>query len=160
LVALLGGARPTSTAAAQAACSPRPPVGVSVVPGTGRLQATITAGLSSQAPNNRLREIRFGAASNAVVDVRDRVGAPGGFSLPLTDRPQSVSFAVRRAVPSGGATVPLVAVDDCGEWPTFVGERVFRERGIRPDEQATTDREVRNQPGIFATIKRVSVGAA
>jgi predicted RNase H-like HicB family nuclease len=39
-------------------------------------------------------------------------------------------------------------------------EQVFRERGIRPEEQDDVDREVRIHPGIFATIKRVSVGAA
>src|SRR5262249_28048982 len=51
-------------------CSPRPSVGVSVVPsGAGRLQATVTANTSVGTPTNALQSLTFGAAMGALIDV-------------------------------------------------------------------------------------------
>jgi hypothetical protein len=103
-------------------CTPRPKVVVSMAgAGSGTLQVSITASTTAGAPNNRLRELRFGAATNAKIDVRGIVGAVGGFTVTLTDRPQQVGFAVHRAIAGLATTAPVVAVDDCGDWPTFVG---------------------------------------
>jgi len=59
--------------------------------------------------------------SNARVDV---VNGPqnlvGVQSLPVFSGTQPVVFLVRRVGP-GAITVPLTAVDTCGEWPSFVG---------------------------------------
>ena len=81
----------------------------------------MSASTSAALPNNRLREIRFGEATNALIDVRDTRGAAGSFSTPLPDRPQQLSFTVRRQQSTQATTVPLVAIDDCGEWVTLVG---------------------------------------
>jgi hypothetical protein len=45
----------------------------------------------------------------------------GSFTLPLPDRPASTTFWVRRATDGRATSLPLVVVDDCGTWPTFVG---------------------------------------
>jgi uncharacterized protein YkwD len=104
-------------------CSPRPPVRLTLSRGSGgQLIATASAGLGS------LREIRFGAATNARITVPAGSGgragmtsSPGNASLILTDRPVALTFSVARATAGQATTVPLVLVDDCGEWRTFVG---------------------------------------
>src|SRR5262249_55647775 len=53
-----------------AQCSPRPVVGVTVVPGgSGRLQATISASSNPGATANRLVSLQFGQATGALIDV-------------------------------------------------------------------------------------------
>lgn len=108
---------PTSTPV-PSPCAPRPNVVVSAVPaGAGRLQVTVTSGN----PAVRLRELRFGAATNAQIDAGSTLGANGGFTVSLTPASQQTSFVVRRAIDGQATHVPLVVVDDCGQWPTFVG---------------------------------------
>ena len=128
-------ATPTATATATAtptatpsptslptACPSRPPILVSAVRGDpGRLEVRVVVPTPSGLPNNRLRELRFEETTNALVDVRGRIGATGRFTVDLPDRPVQLSFTVRRANPALGTTVKLVAVDECGAWPTFVG---------------------------------------
>lgn len=97
-----------------ATCSPRTPVRIQVTQSQGRLQVTVTAGADS------LQELRFGAGTNALVDIGTLVGSPGSVTVPLPSRPATVAFSVRQAA-SGAVTVPFVAVDGCGDWPTFVG---------------------------------------
>jgi hypothetical protein len=89
--------------------------------GDGRLQVTLTVG--TQGPNgaNRLSELRFGAGTNALIDVEGQTGKNGAFTVSLTGTPTSVTFFVRRATPGQTTTVPLTIVDRCGEWPTLVG---------------------------------------
>jgi hypothetical protein len=104
-------------------CSPRPRVTISSTRGAqGQIVVTATAGAG------RLREIRFGAATNAWIAVPAGAGgraglanSPGNASLLLTDRPQSLTFSVIRAAGGQATTVPLTLVDDCGDWKTFVG---------------------------------------
>jgi hypothetical protein len=99
-------------------CTPRPPVGVTVTPaGAGRLQVTLTA----NGVNNRLAQLRFQPTTNALVDVRDRSGAQGPFTVDLPDQPQQLIFFVRRANAGAATTVPVIVVDGCGLWPTVVG---------------------------------------
>src|SRR5206468_1472536 len=51
-------------------CAPRPNVSVQVTPvAAGTLRVTITAQTSPTTPTNSLRELRVGAASNALIDV-------------------------------------------------------------------------------------------
>lgn len=103
-------------------CLPRPQVSVHVAGGApGRLDVTITAGTPPTAPDNRLRSLRFGTASNALIDVAGLVGQPGGFTTDFNPPTGQTSFSVRRAQPGAAVTVPLVVVDGCGDWPTFVG---------------------------------------
>jgi hypothetical protein len=112
---------PPSSGVPPVSCNPRPKVAVAVVPdGPGRLRATITSTVSAAVPVNRLNSIRFLSTTNAVVDVAGRTNASGAFSVALTNRPQTMSFTIRRVAP-GAMTVPLIVVDDCGEWRTFVG---------------------------------------
>jgi hypothetical protein len=103
-------------------CTTRPPVRIATVPsGPGRLQVTVTAQASSDVPNNRLRSLRFLQTSNALTDIGGQTGRKGSFTVPLDSRPQQTQFDVRREIAGQPMTVQLVAVDDCGDWQTFVG---------------------------------------
>jgi uncharacterized protein (DUF1501 family) len=114
---IFSGSSPTPTPNPQPGptCGPpRSPVHVQASPtGDGRLSVTVAAGVGN------LQEIRFGAAQNAIVDVPGGQSGPGNFSIRPTGTAQT-SFFVRKQG-GGAATVPIVVVDDCGEWPTFVG---------------------------------------
>ena len=104
------------------ACGPRPTVGVNTVPvGGGRLQVTVTPNTAPATPNNRLYVLRLTIPANARVDV---VNGPGDLvgqqDLPLGTGIQPIVFFVRRVAP-GAITVTVLAVDSCGEWPSFVG---------------------------------------
>jgi hypothetical protein len=48
-------------------------------------------------------------------------GATGSFNVALPAGTQQAAFTVRPASSGGAVTVPLVVVDNCGAWPTFVG---------------------------------------
>ena len=107
------GAPPTSVS-----CSPRPRVTISAVPaGAGRLQVSVAA----TGANNTVRELRFGAATNALIDVGGQSGRPGNFAVSLPSGANGVTFFVRRASAGAATTVPFVVADGCGDWPTFVG---------------------------------------
>jgi hypothetical protein len=120
-------ATPTATPTATAtplptSCSPRPRVEVTASPdGPGRLRVTVRARTSAGTPTNQLQRLRFGAATNALVDVGDQRDRSGDFTLDLPDRPSEITFIVRRAVGGQATTVLFAVVDNCGEFPTFVG---------------------------------------
>jgi hypothetical protein len=98
-------------------------VSVAVVPGgAGRLQVTIAANTTAGTPTNQLQALQFGAATNALIDVPGGPsGATGSFNVALSAGTQQAAFIVRPASSGGAVTVPLVVVDNCGAWPTFVG---------------------------------------
>lgn len=103
-------------------CAPRPRLSMATIPaGPGRLQVTIATSGQPATPGNRLQQLRATVPGNARLDVP---GGPNDLSgqatLPVGDGTQPVVFFVRR-VGDGAVTVPLVAVDACGEWSTFVG---------------------------------------
>jgi hypothetical protein len=99
-------------------CAPRPTLAVTTAPlGGGRLQVTITA---PAAAHDRLLALRFGAATNARIEAGGQSGT-GGFTVSLPPGTQQTTFVVTRVTAGQGATVPLVVVDSCGEWPTVVG---------------------------------------
>jgi thermitase len=103
---------------AAVSCSPRPRVTVSTTPaGTGRLQVTVAA----TGVNNTVRELRFGAATNALIDVGGQDGRTGNFTMSLPSGTNGVTFFARRASGGVATTVPFVVADGCGDWPTFVG---------------------------------------
>lgn len=97
-----------------ATCTPRSPVHLAVTQSGGRLQVTITAG------SGGVQQLRFGTATNALIDAGTVIGSAGGFNVAFPAHPASVAFSVRQAQ-DGAVTVPVVVVDDCGDWPTFVG---------------------------------------
>jgi uncharacterized protein (DUF1501 family) len=97
-----------------AACSPRPPARVTSTASGGQLNVTVQAGAG------QIREIRFGPTSNALVNVGSLTDAMGTFDHQPTSATAQVSFTVRRQA-GGAVTVPIVVVDDCGEWKSFVG---------------------------------------
>lgn len=69
-----------------------------------------------------LLTLRFGAATNALLDVPGGpTGASGSFSVTLPPGTTQTSFVVRRATAGQGVSAPLTVVDSCGEWPTLVG---------------------------------------
>jgi hypothetical protein len=109
---------PTTTASPPpVSCSPRPRVLVSTAKsGAGQLTATIEA----TGPGNGLRELRIGDARNAIVDVVGQSGA-GSFTVALPGTPSSVTLLITRDRNDRAVHVPLVVVDQCGDWHTFVG---------------------------------------
>ncbi|MFN0071038.1 MAG: carboxypeptidase-like regulatory domain-containing protein [Chloroflexota bacterium] len=101
-------------------CPARPSVTVSTAPnGPNKIRATATVNTDSGTQSNVLQSIRFGAAENAVIDVGSQVGAIGNFTFTPAPYARQVSFDVRPLAP-GPVHVPLVAVDICGDWPSFV----------------------------------------
>jgi hypothetical protein len=120
-------ASPTSTStptptATSVACSPRPSVGVLTVrDGPGRLRVQVAARSNASAPNNRLVRLRFGRADNGLIDVAGRADVAGSFTLELPDRPDGIIFHVRRVTTGAATTVHFTVVDECGDWPSFVG---------------------------------------
>jgi hypothetical protein len=115
------GAVSVQIGVAQVGCAPRPSVQIVPAPGGGALQATFTAGPGASIATNAIREIRIGQVQNGVVDGSGKTGLGTGgvisFPAPVT----STTLTVRRVTPGQATTVPLVIVDACGEWPTFVG---------------------------------------
>jgi hypothetical protein len=104
------------------ACIPRPNVATSLVrDGPERLRVTIAAHTTATTPDNRLAGIRFLPGVNALVDVGGQVGRTGGFTVAFPDGPRQTDFYVRRATPGQPVTLPLVVIDSCGEFRTFVG---------------------------------------
>jgi hypothetical protein len=112
---------PTSSPVA-AACNPRPKVTVNAVAaGGGRLQVTVSSGTAPATPGNRLTQLTVTIPANARVDVQNGPqDVSGQQTLPVGDGTQPAVFFVRRVAP-GAITVPLVASDTCGNWPSFVG---------------------------------------
>jgi hypothetical protein len=116
----LSFAVPSAPAASLAqSCTPRPPVQVATVPASvGRVQATVMVTGAA----NVLRQLRFEAATNALVEIDGQVRTP-----PFTVEQQSIggaqkSFVIRQIASSQAATITrVVVVDSCGEWVTLVG---------------------------------------
>ena len=69
---------------------------------------------------NGLRELRFGEVKNALVTVAGQSGR-GNFTVVLPGLPASVTIAITRDPAPVPVHVPLVVVDQCGDWSTFVG---------------------------------------
>ena len=106
------------------ACNPRPNVSVRAVPGApGELHVTIGATTTAGAtPTNRLIQVRFGEATNALVHVEpSQAMTAGNFIVTLPSNTDRYAFVVHRTNPGAAATVRLVVVDACGDWPTVVG---------------------------------------
>jgi hypothetical protein len=95
-------------------CSPRPPVHLASTASGGRLNVTLQAG------GGMIRQIVFGPTQNALVDVGTLVSQAGSFTYQVPGPGPVVNFSVRRQA-AGPTTVPIVVVDDCGEWRSFVG---------------------------------------
>lgn len=115
----IGGMVPTTSPTPAPRCAPRPAVQVAAVPnGVGGLQVTVSSDPTAHAP---LQALRFGATTNALLDVGDQTGLTGNAMVSLPAGSQQSTFMVRRAVPAQATTVSVTVVDACGEWPTIVG---------------------------------------
>jgi parallel beta-helix repeat protein len=104
-------------------CSPRPTISVATKKGApGQLLVTVTANRPASAPSNGIYQIRFGQATNGIVDINNQSKPGGNYTAYAAAGTQQVSFAVRRS-PTGAptTTVPFTVTDDCGEWNSFVG---------------------------------------
>jgi hypothetical protein len=104
-------------------CSPRPTVTVTSQKGTpGTLNVTVTVTRPAAAPNNTVRQIQFGEARNAIVEINGQSRPGGNFTATPPFPTLSVSFVVRRSPPNApSTTVPFTVIDDCGPWNSFVG---------------------------------------
>ena len=124
-----GGTAPGSTApVATGPCSPRPDVIVnSVADGRGGLVVTVAAGTNDNTPSNQLQEIRFGAADNGAIDFpaagirAGMTGSSGNATVSLTDRPNQVTFTIKRRTAGQSTMVTFTVVDGCGSVPKFAG---------------------------------------
>ena len=89
--------------------------------GPGRLEVTVDAIGTVAVPANALRKLRFGVATNALVDPGTGV-APfaGAQTIALTTTPTRTVFFVNRVAP-GPFMVRLEIADGVGVWKTFVG---------------------------------------
>jgi len=88
-------------------CAPRPPVAVATsVLGEGVLEVTVKAGMGA------LLSLEVRDGQNFSIDPSTPVQVPDGAT--------ELTFRVRRNGP-GAVYVPLVVVDGCGSWQTFVG---------------------------------------
>jgi hypothetical protein len=106
--------------AASISCSPRPEIAIAAAPSSpGRLSVTIHVAGNGGA--NSLHSLRFGRATNAVLDAGNQVGSRGNFTYTLDPGTTDIAFAVRRVTAGQPVTVPLTMTDACGDWPTFVG---------------------------------------
>jgi hypothetical protein len=113
---------PDLTTAPPALCAPRPAVGVVSTPsGPGRLQVTVTANTSAGTPSNQLVALRFTSTTNATVDVAGQAAQSGSFAISLPAGTMQTTFTVNRVTAGQPTVVSFVAVDGCGDWPTFVG---------------------------------------
>ncbi len=71
-------------------------------------------------PSDPLSQLRFGRFQNAKVTLNGQPIADGQtFTVPPNT--SAIDFTVERVTPGQATTVPLIVVDGCGEWPTFVG---------------------------------------
>lgn len=102
-------------------CSPRPQVSMTTVrTGTNQLVVTVKAGLGT------LKKITFASAArpmdNAQVETIGPASVIQGFGV-FTPPPNVTqqSFVVRRIVPNLPVMVEFVVEDDCGNWPTLIG---------------------------------------
>jgi hypothetical protein len=104
------------------ACGPRPSAAISTQPyGPGSLLVTLTAGTSDLLPNNTIEVLRFGAAANARIEIPGQAARSGSFDVAMPAGTRQVTFVVSRVTPNQPTTVPIIVVDRCGDWRTFVG---------------------------------------
>jgi hypothetical protein len=111
-----------TTVTASGLCATRPPVQVTSSVVGSRLRVIVRA----TGNGNFLQEIRAGtdrqAPINALIDLPDgRTGLTGSVVATLAPIAPSYTFYVRRIAQSRPTMVPLVILDGCGAWETFVG---------------------------------------
>jgi hypothetical protein len=85
----------------------------------GTLRVTVTVGTASSG-TNRLQQVQFGAGVNAVIEAGAAAQA-GNFTVTMPAKSVSCTFEVKRGVAGAATTVPLMVIDSCGPWSTFVG---------------------------------------
>jgi CSLREA domain-containing protein len=99
-------------------CSPRPPVRVATARSSS---GSLAVSIDSTGLENSLRTLRIASTANADVEVAGQPARNGAFSVDLTPGTTHTDGVVRRQVAGQAATVQVVVVDRCGEWPSFVG---------------------------------------
>lgn len=102
-----------------AACSSRPPVSVTTAASNGALVTTVAA------TSNNLLQIQFGAdgkdPTNALLTFLDgRTNVSGSTSYTPPSGTGSTTFSTKRQS-AGAVMVPIVVVDACGPWKSFIG---------------------------------------
>jgi thermitase len=103
-------------------CNPRPGVTVHATAGApGQLRVTVGAGSTGTTSTNGLVQVRFGSATNAVIQTDSQSTAQGNFAVTVPQGADQYSFTIKRATPGAATTVNLTVVDACGDWPTVVG---------------------------------------
>ena len=103
-------------------CIPRPAVSVQATINDGRQQVNV----SVQGANNQLLSITFGNGPqvpvNALLDLPDgRTSETGTPVWTASKATTQATFWVRRQSSGSPVTVPFIATDRCGAWPSFVG---------------------------------------
>lgn len=113
----------TPTATLSAGCSSRPPVTVRAEPnGDGRLRITVAV----SGAGNTLLSVHLTAdqraTGGALIDTTTQTGMIPPHTLStITAGATSTVFWIRPVQPSQPVTLPMVVIDNCGPWSTFVG---------------------------------------
>jgi len=102
------------------ACVPTPKVQTVPAPGGGKLQVHVGSTPLNSGQTNPLKELRFGTLQNARVTLNGQT-ISGGQTVTVPAGATGMDFTVERIKPGEATTVPFTVVNDCGEWPTFVG---------------------------------------
>lgn len=143
---------PVATATSTTCPSPRPPVQLTSVPGSGNsLNVTVTAGAGV------IREINFTSLQNASVTIGSLSNRTSPFVYRPTTSNSSVPFTMTPRNSSQGATVYLAILDDCGTWTTFVGSGSFR----RGTVAGTVRNAITSQviPGATVAVRGTALSA-
>jgi hypothetical protein len=158
---------PSPSTTAVNPCSPRPYVDVTTAPnGTGALVVTVLVHTTATLPTNALLQLRFGAATSALIDAGSFTSMSGNFTITLPPGTQRTSFFVRQATATTYTSVPFVAVDACGDWApvvdgspsTFAPASVFFVN-MFPDWRTSSSSRLRYEIGRYVRGEASPVGA-
>jgi hypothetical protein len=106
-----------------AACDPRPPINVTVVPTAvdRQVRITITVGTNASTPTNHLVSIQLNSGSSGITDVPwERTGSQPPIYRPAAGT-QQYSFLLTPDPTGNTATLFLTLADTCGMQPWFGG---------------------------------------
>jgi hypothetical protein len=94
---------------------------VSQPAGQGRLKVNIESTNTPGVADNALRGLHIITMTNASVQIQGDVIRSAGGTFELDEGITGAHFFVQRTTAGQGFAVTMGVIDQCGEWPTFVG---------------------------------------
>ncbi|MFN8637668.1 MAG: hypothetical protein U0893_27770 [Chloroflexota bacterium] len=103
-------------------CVPRPAVLIyATLEGDGHIRVSVASTVNRLTQTNSLKEIRALGLANAALEIGDTViRTPGGF-VKLDAGTETVHFYVQRITAGSGYSASVNVKDECGDWPTVIG---------------------------------------